>query len=80
MSQESKVVRTLYIEEREKIARRIRSVAYAQGEVMAEWANELGVSRQYISQVVNGRRQPDDIRKFIEDRLGERFWSDRKAA
>lgn len=88
MSRKRKVTYTLYIEDgddrhtvdRKLIARRIRSIAIQKNEKMADWADHFGVSRQYISQVVHGQRRPKEIRDFIEERLGERFWSGREAA
>ncbi|BBO74440.1 hypothetical protein DSCW_18570 [Desulfosarcina widdelii] len=84
MTRRRKITYTLYIDEndnsktvgRKLTARRIRSIALAKGEKMSEWADELGVSRQYISQVVNGKRTPKKVRNFIEARLGQTFWSE----
>jgi len=86
MSRKRKVTYTLYVDDRDDdksigrkvVARRIRSIALRKGEKMSDWADELGVSRQYISQVVNGRRRPQEIRDFIERRLGQQFWPERK--
>jgi hypothetical protein len=86
MSRKRKITYTLYVDDRDDeksigrkvIARRIRSIALRKGEKMSDWADELGVSRQYISQVVNGRRRPQEIREFIERRLGQSFWLERK--
>lgn len=86
MSRKRKVTYTLYVDEgddeksigRKLIARRIRSVAIRKGEKMSDWADALGVSRQYISQVVTGKRRSKDIRDFIEKRLGQTFWPERK--
>ncbi len=77
-----KVTFTIFVDEKDDrkavgrkiIARRIRATAIRKGEKMAEWADHLNVSPQYISQVVNGRRKAKEIREFIESRLGERFW------
>ncbi|BBO73429.1 hypothetical protein DSCW_08460 [Desulfosarcina widdelii] len=86
MSRKRKITYTLYVDDRDDeksigrkvIARRIRSIALRKGEKMSDWADELGVSRQYISQVVNGRRRPQEIQDFIERRLGQKFWPERK--
>ena len=86
MSRKRKITYTLYVDDRDDeksigrkvVARRIRSIALRKGEKMSDWADELGVSRQYISQVVNGRRRPQEIRDFIERRLGQTFWPERK--
>ncbi|BBO74370.1 hypothetical protein DSCW_17870 [Desulfosarcina widdelii] len=86
MSRKRKITYTLYVDDRDDeksigrkvTARRIRSIALRKGEKMSDWADELGVSRQYISQVVNGRRRPQEIRDFIERRLGQKFWPERK--
>jgi hypothetical protein len=86
MNRKRKITYTLYVDDRDDeksigrkvIARRIRSIALRKGEKMSDWADELGVSRQYISQVVNGRRRPQEIRDFIERRLGQSFWTERK--
>ena len=61
------------------IALRVRMVALAADEKMAAWARELGVSRQFISQVVNGARKTQRVRDFIEGRLGETFWPKEEA-
>jgi hypothetical protein len=56
------------------VARRIRMAALAAGETMAGWARELGVSRQFVYQVVNGTRKSQRVRDFIQARLKEIFW------
>lgn len=86
MRRKRKVTYTLYIDDRDDeksigrklTARRIRSIALRKGERMADWAVDLGVSRQYISQVVTGKRRPQEIRDYIEKRLGQTFWPERK--
>lgn len=90
MKRKRKITYTLFVDdrddngsiERKLTARLIRSIAVRKGENMADWARELGVTRQYISQVVSGRRRPAEIRAFIERRLGQTFWqkTQRKAS
>ncbi|MBW2090937.1 MAG: hypothetical protein JRI34_02285 [Deltaproteobacteria bacterium] len=78
----SKVTYTLYVEDsetpdeiqRKLLARRIKVLAMMQGENMAGWARELGVSRQAIYHVVEGRRETQRIRRYIEERIGQEFW------
>jgi DNA-binding phage protein len=55
-------------------ARKIRIAAISAGETMAQWARELGVSRQYVYQAVNGVNKNQRVRDFIESRLNETFW------
>lgn len=57
-------------------SRKIRMVALAAGETMAEWARALGFSRQFVHQVVTGKRNNKRVRDFIENRLGMKFWND----
>lgn len=59
---------------RKATARRIRSIALRRGEKFADWAQELGVSRAFISNVVAGRKQTQYVREFIEARLGTTIW------
>ena len=83
-----KVTYTLYEDDdisgntvdRKLIARRIRSIAIRKGEKFSDWAAELGVNKSYISNIVAGRQQAAHVRAFIEERLGQKFWSDREAA
>ena len=58
------------------LARQIKVMALMQGEVMAHWAKELGVTRQAVYHVVEGRRKTSRIRNFIEKRLGQKIWYD----
>ncbi len=82
MRRKQKVTFTFYVDEsdddrsisRKVIARRIRSIALRKGELMSAWANELGVTRAFVSQVVAGRRGTQYVRNFIETRLNETFW------
>jgi hypothetical protein len=55
-------------------AKRIRMAALTEDEKMAKWARELGVSRQFVYQVVNGTRKNQRVRDFIEARLNTIFW------
>lgn len=55
-------------------AKKIRMAALAADETMAGWARELGYSRQFIYQVVNGKRAHQKTRDFIEARLNAVFW------
>ncbi|BBO78605.1 hypothetical protein DSCW_60220 [Desulfosarcina widdelii] len=57
---------------------RIRVMAMVADQNMALWARELGVSRQYIYQVVKGTRKNQRIRSHIEKRLGETFWPEKE--
>ncbi len=58
------------------LARRIRMAVIATGENMSAWARELKVSRQYVYQVVSGKRKNKRVRDFIEERLGKKFWNE----
>jgi hypothetical protein len=86
MRRKRKVTYTIYVDERDDAqsigrkltARRIRAISIRKGERMSDWADDLGVTRQYISQVVNGKRRAQDIRGYIEKRLGQTFWPERK--
>jgi len=78
----SKVTYTLHVNESETpdrilqklSAKRIKILAMMMDENMAEWARQLGVSRQAIYQVVEGQRRNPRIRKIIEQRLGVKIW------
>ena len=64
-------------------SRKIRVAALEAGQNMAQWARALGMSRQYIYQVVSGKRRNQRVRDFIETRLNTIFWpktDDRKDA
>ena len=81
MNQKRKVTYTFYTdsEDQTKIdqlatARKIRIAAIAAGETMAQWARELGVSRQFVYQAVSGAHKNHRVRDFIESRLNETFW------
>ena len=56
------------------LAKRIKVLAIIMDENMAEWARQLGISRQAIYQVVEGQRRNPRIRKFIEQRLSMKIW------
>ena len=78
----SKVTYTLYVSELETSdaisqklsAKRIKILAMMMDENLAEWARQLGVSRQAVYQVVEGQRRNPRIRKFIEQRLSMKIW------
>ena len=78
----SKVTYTLYVSELETSdaisqklsAKRIKILAMMMDENLAEWARQLGVSRQAVYQVVEGQRRNPRIRKIIEQRLGVKIW------
>ena len=81
MNGKCKVTYTFYTDrndptrmDRLSTAKRIRMAAFAADQNMAAWARELGVSRQFVSQVVNGARKTQRVRDFIEGRIGETFW------
>lgn len=57
------------------IARRIKTLVARKNENMSDWARDLGVSRQFIYQVVRGRKKTAHVRAYIEERLGRTFWS-----
>ena len=78
----SKVTYTLYVSELETSdaisqklsAKRIKILAMMMDENLAEWARQLGVSRQAVYQVVEGQRRNPRILKIIEQRLGVKIW------
>ena len=81
MSAKRKVTLTFYTDsndagkiEQLATAKKIRMAALAADESMAGWARELGYSRQFIYQVVNGKRAHQQVRDFIEKRLNTVFW------
>lgn len=81
-AKKKKITYTLYVDERETpenikanlISRRIKTIAVMQGETMVQWARELGVTRQAIYHVIEGRSKSSRIRVYIEKRLGQEFW------
>ena len=84
MSKKKKITYTLYIEDKDGpdairkkvVGRRIRIAAIMTDENPAQWARDLKVSRQFIDQVIWGRRTTAYVREFIEKRLGEKIWDD----
>lgn len=78
-----KITLEMYVDENESpkstlkkmIAHRIKVLARMKSEVMAKWGRELGVQRQFIYQVVEGKRKNPRVRRFIEKRLGQKFWN-----
>lgn len=61
--------------EKKMISKKISLLVEFHDENMADWAREMGISRQAIYHVKEGRRDTRHIRQFIEDRLGQRLWS-----
>lgn len=86
MGRKRKVTFTVWVDDadddkaigRKVTARRIRSIALRKGEKFSEWADELGVKRSFVSDVVAGRKKTKYVRDYIEKRLGLAFWTDAK--
>lgn len=61
--------------ERRMRAIKIKTAMLQRGHTAAMYARELGVVRHYITNVINGVQKTPRIRKYIEKRLGMKFWS-----
>ena len=50
---------------------RLLGTMHNKGITYEDLAKELGVSKPYISMILNGRRRPDGIRKRMETAVGD---------